>query len=210
LKLTQLKSGGREKALACYEFVRKLEFTCSMDAGRMPSVEVLAARMGDGFSKSTLFIALLRSIGMPARLRVVLLRPAYLGGLAGLDGDLAEHAFTEVLIEGEWLAVDSYVVDLALGLRARKRLLLEGRNAGYGVHAKGQVSWDGRGSSFGQFSSEDPASLPMMDLGTDDDVRQFQLSLGPMRLSQWASRKRWQFASVIVNRRIRSARASPC
>lgn len=208
LKLTQLKSG-REKALACFEFVRKLEFKCSINKKRAGSVDVLAAGMGDGFGKGTLFIAMLRAIGVPARMRVVLLHPTYLTGLAGLDGTLAEHAYTEVWIEGEWLAVDSYVVDLDLGLRARMRLLFEGRNAGYGVHAKGQVSWDARSSSFGQFSSEDPASLPLMDLGTYDDVQQFQHSLRPEALSQWANRKRLQFASIMANRRIRGARERP-
>ncbi len=208
LKLTQLKSGDREKALACYEFVHRLEFRCSMDARRMPSVEVLTARRGDSLSKSTLFIALLRSIGIPARLRVVLLRPSSFRGLSGLDHDLAEHAFTEMLIQGEWLAVDSSVVDLPLGFRARARLQLEGRKSGYGVHVKGQVSWDGHSSSFGQFSDEDQASLPLTDLGTFDDVQQFQLSRRPARLSAWAVRKRWQFVSIFANRQIRSTRAA--
>ncbi|MBI2771986.1 MAG: transglutaminase domain-containing protein [Burkholderiales bacterium] len=206
MKLTQLKSGNRDKAVACFEYVRSLKFSCAVDAVHMPSVEVLAARMGDGFSKSTLFIALLRSVGIPARLRIVLLRPSYMRGISGGDGSVVEHAFTEVLVDREWLGVDTYVIDLQLNLRARTRLAEERRSAGYGVHTKGSVSWDGKSSSFGQFSSEDPGSLPILDLGAYDDVHQFHASAGPAALSEWASRKTWSFTSVMANRRLRKLR----
>ncbi|MDB5872558.1 MAG: hypothetical protein JWQ07_2000 [Ramlibacter sp.] len=207
IRLTQLRSGQREKAIACFEFVRKLAFTCPMDAVKMLSTEVLAARTGDGFSKSTLFIALLRSAGIPARLRMVLLRPAYLRGISGVGGRFVEHAFTEVLVQDEWLAVDSYVVDLQLGLKARARLLDEGRRAGYGIHLKGQLSWDACSSSFGQFSVEDPDGLPVLDLGAHDDVQQFYRSLAPRSPTEWANRSRWSLASVMANRRIHKLRA---
>lgn len=206
MKLTQLKCGERDKAVACYEYVRHLNYGFSGDAMRTPSVSVLAEKAGDGFSKATLFMALLRSLDIACRLRVVLLRPAYLHGIAPLDDKVLEHAFTEVLIEGEWLAVDSYVADTRLAMRARLRLAEDGRSAGYGVHANGHVAWDARSSSFGQFSTDDAPGLPMLDLGAFDDLQHYYRAMGLTRLSAWANRRRWMFASVMANRRLHKLR----
>ena len=199
LKLTQLKPGAREKAMACHQFVRQMPFGHAGDAATTSSLAVLEAGMGDCFTKSTLFIALLRSIGIAARARVVAMPPGYLRSVNDTAANTIEHVFTEVLLEGRWLGVDSYVVDPDLGLAARVRLINEKRQCGYGVHLKGQVGWDGKSSSFGQFSMDDPAGLPVLDLGAFDDVKQFAASgAAPKRQSL--------IAATLVNRRIRKIR----
>lgn len=208
LRLTQLKGPARDKALACYQFVRKLPFTCAADAPHTPSVEVLAARAGDSYTKSTLLVAMLRSLGIAARVRVVVLKAQYLRGLMDIGDHAVEHVFCEVALEGEWLGVDSYAVDLELGLVARTRLLREARRSGYGVHMKGQVTWDGASSSFGLFSCADPSSLPMQDLGVFDDVGHFHESTGHHLRPSWARKQEWALAAALANRRIRKLRGT--
>jgi len=206
IRLTQLKASLPDKALACYRYMRKLPFGCSADPANMSSIEVLAAKMGDANTKSTLFIALLRSLDIPARVRVVMLKPGHLTGIMNTGGRSVEHAFTEVWIDRGWQGVDSYVVDLPLGLAARKRLLGEHLHAGYGVHFKGQVAWDATCSSFGQFSSQDPESVPVHDFGPFDDIRNFHQAAGRDAHPGWAQKKQWAIAAALANRRIRKLR----
>ena len=206
MRLTQLRSGPREKALACYQFVRKLPFACAADPSNTPAVDVLAAKTGDCCTKGTLFIALLRSIEIPARTRVVSLRPAYLRGIVDTGGELVEHAFTEVLIDQAWQGVDSYAVDLRLGLMARTRLLGEQGQCGYGVHVGGQVAWNARDSSFGHFSSADTESLPLCDFGAFDDVQHFFQATGTHPRPGWVRKQQWVIQAALANWRIRKLR----
>jgi len=206
LRLTQLEGGPLQKALACYRYVRNLPFGWAADPAAMPSVEVLAAGMGDGGTKSTLLIALLRSLGIPARARVVKLKTGFLRGLVQLECEQVPHVFCEILIGGEWLGVDSYVMDLSLNLKARTRLLLEKQPCGYGVHLHGQVAWTGASSSFGAFSSDDPASLPTQDLGAFDDVGEFAGTVDGRSPAGWARKQHWAIATGLANRRVRRLR----
>lgn len=206
LRLTQLKGGAADKALACYHYVRKLPFACAADAPHTSSVDVLAAQAGDAFTKSTLLIALLRSLGIPARARVVALKPDFLWGLVHTGGRPIEHAITEVLIDGQWLGVDSYVVDLALGLKARDRLLQQERSRGWGVHMKGDVAWNGKGHSFALFCARDPDSLPLNELGAFDDIAAFcERAAGHLQPS-WARKQQWAIAAAMINWRVRKLR----
>ena len=125
-------------------------------------------------------------------------------GLQQSSATLVEHMFTEVLLDGWWLGVDTYVVDPALGFAARSRLVEEDRQRGWGVHLRGQTGWDGRGSSFGQFSTGDPQGLPVLDLGAFDDAQEFRKS-GAQRYGA-APRRNWGIGAALLNRRIRKLR----
>lgn len=207
-RLTQLKSSPREKAVACYQFVRNLPFAIAADGTSKTAPQVMREGEGDCHTKSTLLTAMLRSLDIPARVRVVTLRPAFLYGLLDTEGHSVEHAFTEVLLEGEWLGVDSYVIDVKLGLAARARLLAEGRHAGYGVHARGRIDWDGRSSSFGQFSAADEESAPTYDWGAFDDVQQFHAAVAMRGKPGWATRAKWSIGAALANSRVRHLRAA--
>jgi hypothetical protein len=206
LRLTQLKGGCAEKALACFRYVRNLPYACAADAPNTSSVDVLAARAGDAYTKSTLLIALLRSLDIPARARLVTLKPDFLWGLVHTGGRPVEHVFTEILIDGRWMGVDSYVVDLALDLKARNRLLRLERNCGFGLHMKGQVGWDGAASSFAMFSARDPQSLPLHDLGAFDDIAAFCDQADPHLRPSWARKQQWAIAAAMINWRVRKLR----
>ena len=209
-RLVQLKGTPRERAVACFAFVRALPFACIADSTGTSAVGVLSAGRGDCHTKSTLMVALLRSLEIPARMRFVTMKPDFLYGIADLGGHPIEHAYTEVLLEGQWHALDSYVVDPRLAAAARTRLKLEGRKLGYGVHRDGTIHWDGKGGSFGQFTLDDPDSMPLHDWGAFDDPYQFYSSVAYVRQRlSLAGRLKWIVGARVVNRRVNALRDQP-
>ena len=210
MRLAQLKRSPREQAVACFAHIRALPFGCIADSTGTSALAVLRAGMGDCHTKSTLLIALLRSLRIPSRLRFVTLSPEFLRGIIDTGGQPIEHGYTEVLLDGQWQAVDSYVVDPRLAMAAKTRLQLEGRTLGYGMHRDGLISWDGRSHSFGQFTPADPASMPLHDWGAFDDPYQFYSSVEYVReRMSLSSRLKWLVAAKVVNRRVRELRSNP-
>lgn len=207
-KLTALKATPREQAVACFGWVRSLPFGCIADSTGTSALTVLRAGKGDCHSKSTLLLALLRPLGIPSRMRFVTLKPDFLFGIIDTGGQPIEHAYTEVLLDGHWQAMDSYVVDVRLAMAAKTRLKLEGRSLGYGMHKDGAISWDGKTNSFGQFSLHDPDSMPLHDWGAFDDPYQFYSSVPYVRdRLNWSSRFKWMVGASVVNRRVNALRA---
>jgi transglutaminase-like putative cysteine protease len=205
--LTQVKSTPREQAVACFHYLRSLPFGCIADATGTSALSVLRAGMGDCHSKSTLLIALLRSLGIPARLRFVTLKPDFLHGIIDTGGEPIEHAYTEVLLVDEWVAVDSYVVDLRLAMTARMRLKREHRSRGYGMHRDGATAWDGRSNAFAQFSLHDSDSMPLHDWGAFDDPYQFYSTVAYVRdRLSLSTRFKWMVGARLVNRRVNALR----
>ncbi|MBG9389585.1 transglutaminase-like domain-containing protein [Caenimonas aquaedulcis] len=210
VRLGQLKASPREKAVACFNHLRSLPFGCIADSTGTSALSVLKAGMGDCHTKSTLLIALLRSQGIPARLRFVTLAPDFLHGIIDVGGQPIEHGYTEVFLDGRWHAVDSYVVDVRLAMAAKTRLQLEGRLLGYGMHREGLVSWDGKGDSFAQFAPHEQQGAPLHDWGAFDDPYQFYSSVDYVRERlSLSSRFKWLVAARVVNRRVRELRSTP-
>jgi transglutaminase-like putative cysteine protease len=209
-RLTQLQATPRQKAMACFAHLRSLPFGAIADSVGTSSLSVLKYGMGDCHTKSTLMVALLRSSGIPARMRFVSLKPDFLHGIIDNGTQPFEHAMTEVLLDGRWLAVDSYVVDLRLAVAARSRLHREGRKLGYGMHVDGQMSWDGQSHSFGQFNHAHPPSMPLHDWGAFDDPYQFYSSVPYVKHRlDWSTRLKWMVGAKMVNREVASLRRTP-
>jgi transglutaminase-like putative cysteine protease len=206
-KLTQLKSRPRDQALACFQFVRAMPFGCIADSAGTSAAAVLKAGRGDCHTKSTLMLALLRSLEIPARMRFVTMKSDFLRGIADLGGDPIEHAYTELLLDGQWLALDSYVVDPRLAVAAKTRLKIEGRKLGYGMHRDGTIHWDGRSNAFSQFTVDDADSMPLHDWGAFDDPYQFYSSVAYVRQRlSLAGRLKWMVGARFVNRRVAAIR----
>jgi len=149
----------RERAVAIHDFVRdEVRFGFTPHFYAMSATEVLSAGIGFSNTKSTLFIAMLRAAGIEARQQFVDLDAALLRGLLDLRTPYIDHSYTEVKLDGAWIATDSYVVDLPLLRAAQAALRVEGRRAGYGVRADGRAHWDGRSASFVQFTPGDSGS----------------------------------------------------
>ena len=210
MRLTQLQATPRQKALAIVNYIGALPFGAIADSTGTSAMAVLKRGMGDCHTKSTLLVSLLRSAGIPSRMRFVSLRPDFLRGIVDAGDTPIEHGCVEVLLDEHWLALDSYVVDIKLAVAAKSRLRREGRRLGYGMHVDGSTSWNGSSHSFGQFSPNDAHSMPLRDWGAFDDPYQFYSST-PFVKSRlnWSSRVKWLVGAGLVNRKVRELRLSP-
>jgi transglutaminase-like putative cysteine protease len=207
LRLTQLQQGDRNKALACFEHVRAMPFACLPDGNSVSALTVLRRGKGDCHTKSTLLVALLRAIDIPARLRFLTLRADFLRGVIDLAGAPIEHCCVEVLIGDRWVAVDSHVVDPLLARAALARLAEEGLDLGYGMHRRGATDWDGESQAFSPFVADDAASLPVHDWGPYDDPYQFYSQV-PEQRERLGIRGRltWMVGTRLINRRVKALR----
>lgn len=174
----------RQQAVALHDLVReRVRFGWSGRFHDQRASEVLAAGIGYCNTKSTLFVALLRAVGIPARPRFVSLDARILDGLTDPGTRFVDHSITEVWLDGRWVATDSYIVDRAAFEGAQARLRAEGRAFGHGVHRDGTSEWDGRHPAFAQFV--DPAMAgpdpgPHADIGALVDSRRALNRLGPV------------------------------
>lgn len=209
-RLTQLQATPRQKALAVVNHISAIPFGAIADSTGTSAMAVLKAGMGDCHTKSTLLVALLRSIDIPARIRFVSLRPDFLRGIIDTGDTPIEHGCAEVLLDGQWLALDSYVVDTKLAVAAKMRLRQEGLKLGYGMHVDGSTSWNGSSHSFGQFTEADEHSLPLRDWGVFDDPYQFYSSTPFVKNRlKWSSRVKWLVGARMVNKKVKELRLSP-
>lgn len=174
-RLTADAGSPREAAVRLHDYVRdEVRFGWTRRFYRMTAREVLGARIGYCNTKATLFVALLRAAGIPARQHFVDLTSQVLAGLVDTGGPYVDHSYTEVFLDGTWRRVDSYVVDRALFERARAALAADGRRIGLGVHVAGTVDWDGRGDAFVQMVDDGTVpGLVARDHGVFADTRAF-------------------------------------
>ena len=208
MRITQLATNDVQKALLIHDFVKSLPFGCLAANGHVGAAAVLKSGRGDCHTKGTLFVALLRCAGVAARLRFVSMSGAFLHGIIDLKGSSITHAIGEVYLNGRWLQSDTYVADDLLEARAMAKLGSENRVLGYGIHAQGRRYWTGLEHAHGQYSLEDPASLPLIDFGVAHDPECFYAGQ-PRLLEQgsWLTRAKWLIAAKLINRRTAQLRS---
>jgi hypothetical protein len=204
-QLTQLLARDDQKAVACHDHVRGLRFLPGGRAHRS-APQVLAAGVGTSFEKSNLLVALLRCVGIAARLRIYTVRAALLER-EGADAGLAFHPVVEAFLGGSWVSTDTFHLDVQHALASRRRLLQEHRRAGYGAHLDGAATWDGRHDAFALFTPLDPASLPLRDWGAFDDSTALAREVCRLEgylagqaggLAAWWSRRQWARAGATM------------
>ena len=165
----------RERAVGIFNFVRdRVRFGWDGRFYDMRASEVLNAGIGYCNTKSTLFCAMLRGAGIPARQHFVDISARILDGLLDPGTPFVDHSFVEVDLDGRTHSVDAYIVDRSLFDAARERLFSEARSLGYGVHRDGVCDWDGKADAFSQFvrTGGDPAPTTR-DYGVHADVGEF-------------------------------------
>jgi len=156
-RLTDGKSSDRERAVALHDYVRdEIRFGFTPHFYAMTAADVLSARIGYAHTKATLFIALLRAVGIEARQQFVDLEATIWHGLLDLHTPFVDHSYTEVRLGGAWIGTDSYVVDQRLFRAAQAALRARRAARGYGVVATARPDWDGRTPNFVQFCANDP------------------------------------------------------
>jgi transglutaminase-like putative cysteine protease len=140
-------------------------------------LDALTSKIGFCNTKSTLFVAMLRAAGIPAKQHFVNINAKILSGILNPGTEYVDHSYTQVFLNGAWLKVDSYIVDLKLANAARLKLQQENQLVGYGVHRNGVSTWDGTSDAFSQFLNDGSyKNLSTNDYGVFEDVDAFYRS----------------------------------
>ena len=172
--LTQLCKTEREKALAIYGFVKRIELAKPFKMRWRTAREVIEFGSGDADDKATVLIALLRLAGIPARVRYVELRGEMLQGLVP-NMTRAARPMAEIWL-GRWVRTDTYIFDAAYMAAARQRLKDSGSQCGYGINVNGHALWNGVDDAFlgGCATEQDP--MVLRDLGPVSDPQELTLT----------------------------------
>ena len=174
LDLSSGHSSDRDKVLAIFQFVRdRIKFGFTRGFWDNRASDVLASRTGYCNTKSTLFVALLRAVDIPARQVFVDIDRQVLYGLLDPGTPYVDHSYVEIYVDGAWVATDSYIVDADLFTPAQARVRSEGHLMGYGVHATGTLDWDGRSPAVSQFTALDERPISTRHWGVYQDVGDF-------------------------------------
>lgn len=176
IKIDFSSSDSRAKAIAIHDYVReKIAFGFNRKFYDMRASEVLESRRGFCNNKSTLFAAMLRALGIPARVVFVDIDKEILHGVVDPRTPYVDHSYVEVSLDRDdkWLRVDSYIVDSQLFDKAKLLCKESGRRVGWGVHRDGTNRWNGSGDSFSQFVRDDAANISTKEYGVFDDVGDF-------------------------------------
>lgn len=208
-KITAGAKNERERAVRIHDFVRdEIKFGWSAGFYDQKASEVLHARVGYCVTKSTLFIAMLRTAGLEAQQRFVNIDAEIVRDFLNPGTSYVDHAYTEVKIDGRWLSIDSYIVDRPLADAARTRLKREGKFLGYGAHRNGTSSWDGSNNAFSQFVNDGAhPNLTTRDFGVFSDVQAFYASGNGLNEQSWVVRKLLGVFFLGANQRIERVRS---
>lgn len=207
MSLTQLSDTDTQKVIAIHEFIKALPFGCVAGFDHVPAAAVLRSGYGDCHTKGTLFVALMRCVGLPSRLRFVTLASDFLYGIITPPQNIVIHAIGEVYLDGRWVQTDTYVADVELENSAEKLLLAQGRKLGYGIHLNGARQWDAFNDAHAQSSAADASSQPLQDWGVAHDPEQFYANVDDPSLRRgWLTRVKWMLAAGLINRRTQQVR----
>jgi hypothetical protein len=141
-KASELILGRRtllEKLEAIFHFVRddiKFGFTPRWDD--VKASEVMQYGLGYCNTKATLFQALSKSVGVPSRIHfglidVNIMRGIMPGFVFPFMPKAGGHSWIEVLLDGQWRPIDSYINDRPFYERALRRLQVSGRMMGFSL-----------------------------------------------------------------------------
>jgi hypothetical protein len=199
LKLTQSLHTVRERACAIHDFVRRLPFGAFADVSHVRASDVLRANRGDCHSKGVLFVALCRSVEIPARLNFMRIHPRFLHGILDDGPDTMAHAVGQVLLGEQWVSTDAYVIDPVLFAHARQRLRDEDGDCGWGIVRDARALWDGAVDCIHQFRPSDVVH----NYGAYNDPAEFYEELSHDEgAPSWIARLKYALGAQLVNRRV--------
>lgn len=208
-----LTTGARddtERAVRLHNFVRdRIRFGWAPAFDRYRASEVLRDGIGFCNTKSSLFTALLRAAGIPARTHFATIHRNVLYGLIRPPQIYLDHSYVEAWLDGWWIGVDSYNIDQPLNAAAVARCHGEGRRIGYGVHVGGTTEWNGRSPAFSQFV--DDGSVPDFsdaDFGSFQDLSAFKATGRGRNAEHLPARLVIRLLTSAANRRVSRLRNS--
>jgi transglutaminase-like putative cysteine protease len=208
-EITRQAETERAAAILLHNWVRDyIQFGIPRGFYETSATETLDAKVGYCNTKVTLFSALLRARAIPTRIRVVDLSAEVLYGLFDPGTPYVDHSLAEVFLDGRWLRVDSYAVDMPLARAATKKLVSTKRKAGFGIHSDGRSDWDGRHDNFIQYmNNESIQGYVLKDHGLFADVADFyQKAQNPRNRKTIISSLGIQLSYSYVNKQIDAIR----
>lgn len=128
-----------EQILEIYEFVRDEILFGYNRSDSLPSSQVLQEGYGQCNTKGTLFMALLRAVGIPCRLHGFTIDKALQkGAMTGFVYRMAPqnvvHSWVEVCFEDKWLNLEGFILDVAYLKQLQDKFQnCNGSFCGYGV-----------------------------------------------------------------------------
>ncbi len=209
----------RDQAVAIHNWVRdEIPFGFNSKFHDVTAAEVLRSKTGFCHTKTTLFLALLRSAGIPARPKFVTIDGKLLEGYTS-RGAYIDHSFAEVYLDCKWIPLDSYVLDLPLLAAAEKKLKLDRKDIGYGTVIGATGVWDGYRPAFSQYVTHPSAGpypvghplsgrapLSNRDFGDYKDVADFYARAKGTMNGGFITRAVFYFFAPSMNRTIRRIR----
>ncbi len=138
-RLTFNKTKPLEKVESIFYYVRdEIRFGFPPIWDQVKASETIYYGIGYCNTKATLFVALLRAAGLSARIHFGLIDIRIMRGILPAFSfpfmpKLGGHSWTEVQLEGQWKAIDSYINDKPLYERALPKLQKSGRALGYSI-----------------------------------------------------------------------------
>lgn len=194
-----------------YNFVRdEIKFGYNTDDA-IPASEVLRDGYGQCNTKGTLFMALLRAVGIPCRIHGFTIdKRLQKGAMTGLIYYLAPqniiHSWVEVQYNGRWYNIEGFIIDREYLSKLQEKFSNCTTNfCGYGVATADfrnpQIDWHGNDTyiqkeginqDFGIFNSP------------DEFFGKYQQRLSPL--------KKWIFQNIarkMMNRNVENIRVSP-
>jgi hypothetical protein len=137
--VTQAEKTMRGKLEKIFYYVRdNILFGFPNDGDLVKASDTITLGMGQCNTKGTLFLALCKASGIPARIHFSLIdkeiqRGLFTGLRYKLMPSLLSHSWIEVKIEGTWRRIDSYINDEAYFRTAVSILKKKGWDTGYSV-----------------------------------------------------------------------------
>ena len=206
--LTHLCRTEREKVLAIYGAVKRIPFAKPVKLRLRTAHEVLRAKRADAEDKATLFIALLRAAGFPARLCYIELHGDILRGLTNAIAS-AGRPVVQVWLDGGWRSTDTYIFDAHYLAAARARLAALKWEWGYGVHRRGHTLWDGLSDAYLTGEAHVAPSISLGVLGWFHDPYDFLVSpVCSERFPRVSRAVRWNVLAPGMNRAVTVLRRS--
>ncbi len=187
--------GEEARIRAAYEFVRDGIAFGYNAADDLPASRVLADGYGQCNTKGTLFMALLRALGIPCRLHGFAIdKRLQRGAVTGIFYLLAPrsilHSWVEVRLDGRWINLEGFILDRPYLSALQARFDCSADFCGYGVATDDlrapPVDWTG-GDTYIQHRGI------VRDYGVFDDPDSFYRRHGT-NLAGW---KRWLYENRV-------------
>jgi len=209
--LTAEESTSEGKLKRIFQYVRDdILFGFPPEGDFVQASQTVARGYGQCNTKGTLFLALCKATGIPARLHFSRISKAiqhgfFKGLFFRLMPNEITHSWIEVEIEGKWHAIDSYINDLALHRAAMQALDRHGWETGYSVSRS-----ENEPSTELNFDNEHFVQMGAVigDQGTWEEPTYF--FNGPNYLNRPGRIKQWLYRLYlpIANHRVRQLRLS--